>query len=370
MSTRITDLLQEINPGTATLSPVPASKPTQPIVGPNPAPRPVTNANGAAPNPMLKRKASGQVEGAQVKIQRKDVAVLPHRPNGPTRPKSTQDVAAPKPSALPAAVPYRGTAGLNAGRVTTVAKKPPPGTSQAVPAKVPVVASKTAMVAPTVGASPAPTKRNNYAAMMAKAKVVQETKPAPPPLKHEPTKILTKKEREALRAGANASNAAAKGKKPGTSGLARSAGPKVDAVKEKRKPAELGYQGTARPTKKPAELAYRGTAKPSTIAGPAGKTGSSTAAKAKAKSASGRYGGYASWSDDEMAEEEDEDDYESDVSDMEGGLWDVEEEETLALKVAKKEDALALAEENELKRQKEEKRRKLEQLAAKAKRRY
>ena len=53
-------------------------------------------------------------------------------------------------------------------------------------------------------------------------------------------------------------------------------------------------------------------------------------------------------------------------------MWDVEQEEQLALKVAKKEDAEALAEENELKRQKEERKRKLMAMnkAAAGKRRY
>lgn len=71
--------------------------------------------------------------------------------------------------------------------------------------------------------------------------------------------------------------------------------------------------------------------------------------------------------------DDEEEDYESDASsDMEGGVWDVEEEEQMALRVARQEDAEALAEETRLKREKEERKRKLMAMskAAAAKKRY
>ena len=87
-----------------------------------------------------------------------------------------------------------------------------------------------------------------------------------------------------------------------------------------------------------------------------------------------KYGGYASWSDlDEAEDEEEEEDYESDASsDMEGGFDDVEREETEALKFARKEDQAALEEEERLKREKLERKRKLLELSksAAAKKRY
>jgi hypothetical protein len=70
---------------------------------------------------------------------------------------------------------------------------------------------------------------------------------------------------------------------------------------------------------------------------------------------------------------EEEDDYASDASsDMEGGIWDVEQEEQLALKAAKQEDAEALAEEQRLKREKEARRKKLAEMSkqAAAKKKY
>jgi hypothetical protein len=213
--------------------------------------------------------------------------------------------------------------------------------------------------------------------MLQAAKEKEKIKPAAPPVKHEVTKILTKKERLALREQM-------KGKKPSLAGPtiatpqagpAKAAASKGD-VKEKRKPAELGYTGTARPAKKPVDIGYKGTARPSpTIAGPAGKS-TATAAKANPKKPQRRYDGYKDWSDledEDEDEEEEEPGYDSDASsDMEGGIWDVEQEEQLALRAAKVEDAKALAEETELKRQKEERKRKLAALnkAAAGKRKY
>lgn len=209
--------------------------------------------------------------------------------------------------------------------------------------------------------------------MLQKAKEKEATKPAAPPLKHEPTKIMTKKDREQARLAAKT---VGKGKKPAPGVPARTPDAKPEAVNEKRKPADLGYQGTARPAKKPVEVGYKGTARPmAATAAPAARPGAApAAAKKKAKPPQDRYSGYAAWSDlDEMDDDDQEDDYDSDASsDMEGGIWDVEEEEAKALKAAKREDAEALAEENELKRAKEERKRKLAAMnkAAAAKRKY
>jgi hypothetical protein len=210
--------------------------------------------------------------------------------------------------------------------------------------------------------------------MLQKAKEKDATKPSAPPAKPEPPKIMSKKERDAARLAAKSGG---KGKKPLTGAPGRATDPKTVAAatpQEKRKPADLGYSGTARPAKKPVEVGYKGTARSGPAAAtPATRPGASAAAvKKKAKPAQDRYAGYANWSDlDEMDDEED--DYASDASsDMEGGIWDVEKEEAEALKAAKREDAAALAEENALKREKEERRRKLAAMnkAAAAKRKY
>ena len=66
--------------------------------------------------------------------------------------------------------------------------------------------------------------------------------------------------------------------------------------------------------------------------------------------------------------EGDEDDYGSDASsDMEAGAFDIDEEESKALKAAREDDAKELALENQLKREKEERRKRLMGLANKRK---
>ena len=200
--------------------------------------------------------------------------------------------------------------------------------------------------------------------MLQKAKEKDASKPVAPPIKHEPTKILTRKERLALKA-----EAGIKGKKAAAGLPSKAADPKADASKEKKK-VEVGYQGTARPARKPVEVGYKGTARPSSVPATSSRNGT-PAAKPKPNPAKGRYDGYADWDELDDMEDDEEDDYESDASSvMEGGIWDVEEEEQLALKAAKKEDAEALAEENRLKREKEERKKKLAAMAAKAKRKF
>ena len=324
----------------------------------------------------MKRKADDQPSSGESKIQRKDAPAQAGRMNGFTRP----DQSKPKPSTPVNSMPYRGTANLSglaaAKGQNPSASKPSSRTSTPMATSKPSVSASKPPVAKAVtgAASSAPKKKGTYAEMMAKAKQQQETKPAAaPPVKHEPMKILTKKERIALR---EEEKAKAKGKKPSTSTLAKIRDNKEDLGKERRKPADVGYQGTARTVKKPADTGYKGTARPT--AGLTGKPSPSDRSRSTSLTAKGkpkpqaRWGGYASWSDeDEMLEEED--DYESDMSeDMEGGMWDLEQEEALALKAAKKEDAEALREEEEHKRAKEERKRKLMAMskAAAAKRKY
>jgi hypothetical protein len=374
MSQVLNSLLSSIDPSAVPKTPPPDGRQPPAASASRPLPRVAADANGAPQSQTLKRKADGPTEGGYVKIQRKEGSAPPARPVGTVRPAPTGDTARSK-SATPAnSIPYRGTAGT--GGATTpkpsdaAANKPTPMNNTSIPAaKAAVQAPKSSGVAPTPKAAPATAKKGSYAAMLQRAKEVQQAKPAAPPIKHEPTKILTKKEREALRSG---SASAAKGKKSAViSSPVPSGQGKPGDAKEKRKPTELGYAGTARPPKKPAEIAYKGTARPSSATPqPSGKTGTSTSAKPKSRTER-RYDGYADWSDlDDM---EDEEDYDSDgSSDMEGGMWDVEKEEALAMKIAKEEDLKALEEEAEHKRQKEERKRKLMAMnkAAAGKRKY
>lgn len=341
-----------------------APRQSAPAAAPRPAPRPAGAANGAVQSPQLKRKASGPVDSSQVKLQRKDGAAQPTGVNASGRPLATPGAARPNPPAPVTTVPYRGTAAPAGARVASpVIKKPisQASTSSAVP-KAAAPAPKPAATTPTTSAAP----KKGYLALLQKAKEKDATKPAAPSVQNGPTKILTKKERLALKAEASAS---AKGKKPGVAPPAKPTDAKGAPIPEKKK-VEVGYQGTARPTKPAAPAGYRGTARPASAPASTSRNGT-PAAKAKPQPAKGRYDGYAEWSDlDDM---DDEEDYASDgSSDMEGGMWDVEEEESLALRAAKKEDAEALAEETRLKREKEERKRKLMAMSkqAAAKRKY
>lgn len=132
--------------------------------------------------------------------------------------------------------------------------------------------------------------------------------------------------------------------------------PVVEKKVKKAATATTGYTGTARPR-------------------PGGGT---TATKPSAPSYSSRHGGndrykngrrnldryYATDEDEEDMEDFEEDGYASDgSSDMEAAVFEVDEEEEKALKAAKVEDAKALAEENELKKAKAEKRARLAAMA-------
>lgn len=335
-----------------------ASRPASSAGPPKPAPRPAGGSNGTTSAPQLKRKASGPADGGQVKIQRKDGPVQPGQANGATRPTVTPGTAKPNPPASTSSIPYRGTAAPSSTKTTNpMAKRPTvtPRTSTALP-KVAAPVPKTAPAAIASTATSAGTPKKGYLALLQKAKEKEITKPAAPPVKLESTKILTKKERLALK---TETNTGVKGKKPVQGAPLRPTDAKGDATKIQRKPVEVGYQGTARPAKKPEPTGYKGTARPGSAPAPSSRNGT-PAATSKPKPAKGRYDGYVDWSDLDNDIDDEEDDYESDASsDMEGGIWDVEQEEQMALKAAKKEDAEALALELKLKREKEERKRKL-----------
>ncbi|KAF2751002.1 hypothetical protein M011DRAFT_464792 [Sporormia fimetaria CBS 119925] len=372
----LTDLLKSIDPSATPNAPAPASSAT---AAPKQAPRPAAASNGTPQAAALKRKAEGQTEGGQAKVLRKDgippgnrlsgtaSTTLGPRSNGEAPPN---DAAKSRPTTPSASIPYRGTArALGAGlKASDTSKKPNQVTTPSSGAlKTGVTVKKPASStgnAPTSASATGPGK-SSYLLMMEKAKAAQEkAKAAPPVVKVDAPKILTKKEREESR-----KRAAGKKVLPAPSAIAAKSEPSK-AEKEKRK-LESGYQGTARPAKKP-ESTYKGTARPRPTGAPGRSPGLSSSNTAKPKKAQARYGGYASWSDldEEEDEGEDEEGYES--SDMEGNLWEVEEEEQKALRAAKQEDAIALAEEKALAEQKAERKRRLAAMskAAAAKKKY
>lgn len=143
------------------------------------------------------------------------------------------------------------------------------------------------------------------------------------------------------------------------------------------------YRGTAAPIKP--QPSYKGTMKPATSPKTlsVGRKNPATADDRLARSRSTSMGRRADRSnrylsedeedildeEDEPGDEDGEGGYDESSDDMEAGFSDVEEEETLAAKTAKKEDEEQLRIELQLKREKEERKKKLEQLAKNAKQR-
>nr|OQO27245.1 hypothetical protein B0A51_05504 [Rachicladosporium sp. CCFEE 5018] len=215
-------------------------------------------------------------------------------------------------------------------------------------------------------AAPKPALKG-YAAILAKAKESEALLKASGStlIVHKPTERITKRERDRMKVDAiekqrtdrlgarNRSTAVQEGR-------SRSSTPNVGKPGERLKkgPAPVAYQGTMR--KGPVPLAYQGTMRTAPPGQPA------KPAKPKDKyGGQGKYGGYASWSDIDDAEDEDEGDYDSE-SDMEARMDEIDEEEELATKVARKEDQEALAEETRLKKEKLARQQKLMALSKNA----
>jgi hypothetical protein len=209
---------------------------------------------------------------------------------------------------------------------------------------------------------------------MARGKAAQSTLGQVGKIQHKKIeKLPSKREREDARAqkGSNLAKNMAPGSKfnktplpagqNGRNGVkegGKKALPEPEKKIKKAATATTGYAGTARP--KP------GGAKPASRPSASASASSSRYDRGPDRHRNG-YGSsarYAYVSEEEEDEEEDERDYDSDASsDMEAAAFEVDEEEELAARIARKEDAEALAEENRLKREKEEKRKRLAALA-------
>jgi protein SPT2 len=212
---------------------------------------------------------------------------------------------------------------------------------------------------------PKPPKKGSYAEIMARGQAAQKVLGQVGKIQHKKIERLpSRREREqmtAQRAGKIQKGLAPNSKfqKMGQSAISdgpkKSVKAKAEHVPEKKvKKAALattGYAGTARP--KPGSSAYSSRPSPGSSSHP------------------GRYDDRkrSAYTDDNGNEDEDEEpDYASDVSsDMEAAAFEVDEEEEMAARIARREDAQALDEENRLKREKEEKKRRLMAMAKKAK---
>jgi protein SPT2 len=345
---------------------------------PTPTPTPSSAAppqtNGLSTGVSTKDATVGQKRKAESDLNN-EIAKT-QRPN--SIPTSTNAVTARPLAALPAgSTAYRGTA---RPEVAKPAPKPLSKLQSGSASMTPVikterkaVPAQSTPVAPT--SLSAPPKKGSYQEILARAKAAQAIKPNAGTIKHKQTEKLSRKERlalqEASRVKSKNQSLPVRDKKPrdrikagersrtgSSEPTARKSG---EQAKEKRKPLDLGYKGTMRPAS--AEPQYKGTMN---LAG--GNHSRKPAAK-DARRGGNAYGSrdqreprYASYSEDELDEE---DDYASDVSsDMEADVFDVDREEQQALRAAKAEDAKAAAEEAEHRRKKDERKKMLSKMAA------
>ena len=298
--------------------------------------------SSALSNP--KRKAEDELPKSNCKISKDTKSggpsngiSVPHKPHLLANPKLATVAASPKSKA-----PYRVT------NATTPAT--------AIPS---VPATQMPKAAP---------KKGSYAEIMARANAAQTVCPAIGVIKHKPKEKISEK-KELLRAKKGLSKKGKEVPKPGQRGgspHSKSSSPApVLPLSQKpgnKKISQPAYKGTAKPTP-----TYRGTAKPvsSTASSRNPTSGARTLASKSHRDRSDDSNNDTTNS--EGLDEEDEIGYSDSASDMEAGFSDMMEEEQVAIKAAKKEDEEEARKEEQHKREKEARKRTLEQLAAKNK---
>jgi len=218
----------------------------------------------------------------------------------------------------------------------------------------------------TTAGTARPPKKGSYAEIMARGKAAQAILGQMGKIQHKPLERgLSKRERQEIK-GQKAHSHRESDKKHNSTGR-KPIGSKGTSIREsngEKLEEQLGPHG-AKKVKKAAiaTTGYTGTARPLKSS----SNFSRVAAQSRSGGSEGR--GHATQSSRRYtyaSEEEDEPkkDYNSDASsDMEAAAFEVDEEEEFALRVARQEDAEALKEENQHKREKEEKRRRLVEMA-------
>ena len=313
--------------------------------------------NGVAPS--NKRKADGELVRPNDKVVKRDTTASKPINGISTSNKPPVQISPRRPSVVNTSstpsVPYRGT-----GKPISTTQIP---------------------VSPAISETKIPPKKGSFAEIMARAKAVQSTTAPVGIIKHKPKEkqLSSKKELLLQKKGIKPAGQDA-GLKSTPGSKSSSPGPKPNRSdrKEPRGPAQgnkaaqAGYKGTAKPVAQPG---YKGTMKPLVSNSASGKKKASAPDddrdrnRSRSNSVSAPKYRYKESYSDEDDDEDEGVDQESDLSDMEAGFSDVEEEDERALKTAKKEDEFEAKMEAELKRQKEERRRRLAEMAKKAQRR-
>lgn len=203
--------------------------------------------------------------------------------------------------------------------------------------------------------------KGSYAALMAEAKATQTKRTTSEVglIKHQATsKVRMSKTERRKQEEVEKATKAKLGKQPQHNSRVE----KRIRLDLKKRP-ESSYKGTAKPARPISS--YKGTA-----GLPSKHRASSADSRQKGSKAPTKYDEYLGTDEEDEEDDGDErvvdDHYGSDASsDMEAGAFDVEQEENRALREAKADDAKETALENKLKREKEERRRRLEALAKK-----
>jgi SPT2 chromatin protein len=200
--------------------------------------------------------------------------------------------------------------------------------------------------------------KGSYAALMAEAKAAQTKRTTSEVglIKHQATsKVRISKTERRKQEDVEKATKAKLGKQPHHNSRVE----KRVRLDVKKRP-ESSYKGTAKPARPISS--YKGTA-----GLPSKHRASSADSRQKGGKAPTKYDEYLGTDEEDEGDESVVDDqYGSDASsDMEAGAFDVEQEESRALREAKADDAKEIALENKLKREKEERRRRLEVLAKK-----
>ena len=274
-----------------------------------------------------------------------------------------------KPASLGTTVPSKPTAtsGPNSSKPSTSALNltskpniPYRGTSRPNPssAAAPTQANPATPTTPANEAAKAP-KKGSYAEIMARANATQSKAPVIGVISHKPKDqmpISYKKELKMKKKALKNKKLGIKtNDRPSSSG-SLSSSPAPGTTDAKKHP-EVKYKGTAKPPKP--QPTYKGTMAPTSSAAPK---------STRVKPAKSRYDEYAATDEDDLDDiEEDEYGSEEESDDMEAGFSDVELEESAAAKAARKEDEEEAKLEAKLKTEKEERKKRLAEMARKAK---
>ncbi|KAF2214876.1 hypothetical protein CERZMDRAFT_105308 [Cercospora zeae-maydis SCOH1-5] len=354
--TSFTSLLGSIGGSKQNQSPAPrpssttnrpeAPQPTRPPPATSGLSRPLSRPTANNVTAGVKRKPEEHLSAPPAKTVRTEVKV-------PVRPSAANGTSVKTSSSPPGInASYRGTA-----RSAQASGPARPSTAHGKPissASMPVTAS----------AAPSAAKpKRGFASLLEKAKAAQEAVKAAGTntIKHKPVEKLTKKDR--LKQHEEMKQKP--GQKSGHMALAHRSrsGTPADgkSAAHKRSAPEPAYKGTMKKTPVQPEISYKGTMK---RAEPGAAPSKPVAKKGLGQD---KYGGYASWSDLDEAEDDAEEGYGSDESDdMDAGFDDMAREEELALRAARKEDQEALEEEERHRREKLERKKKLEALSKSA----